>query len=262
MIGIRFGAGYQVLREIGRGAVSSVYLASDGRRAKALKLFPPEHRARAERELEVGSRLTHPHLNPIEALVEVAGAPGVVMPLVPGERLGAWLRGRPGRARFLLTLEGVLAGLDWLHGHDIVHRDVKPENILVDRDGHARLIDFDLSVPVGSDRAPRAVAGTVAYLSPEQTRAERVTPASDLYAVGVLLYWGLTGEIPFSGSVAEVIEAHRYATPRPASALDPALAPFDPLLRRLLAKRPDERLQRAGEVAQALRGLRGAAPDD
>jgi serine/threonine protein kinase len=259
VIGTHFGSGFQVLREIGRGAVAWVFLASDGRAVKALKLFPPEHRGRATRELDVGHGLEHPHLNPVEALVEVAGYPGVVMPLVPGVRLGGWLRARPGRSPFIDTMMGVLDGLDSLHGSGVVHRDVKPENILVEGSGHARLLDYDLSVRVGEARETRAVAGTVAYLSPEQTRAQAVTPASDLYAVGILLYWGLTGQVPFTGSVQEVIEAHRSEPPVAASRLDAGLAPFDVLLRRLLAKDAAARYQRAGEVAQALGAARREA---
>ncbi len=252
VIGLRFGDGLQVLREIDRGALARVFLASDGTRVVAVKLFPVAQKAHAERELESGRGLDHPNLNTVEAAVTLGGFPGVLMPVVPGTRLGRWLAEGPGTARFLRVLAAVLDGLAYLHERGIVHRDVKPENILVDKLDHPRLVDFDLSVAIGDATQVRAVAGTVAYLSPEQTRAESVTPASDLYSVGVILYWGLTGEVPFSGSVAEVIEAHRHAEAPPVSTFDPELAPFDAVLKRALAKEPAARYQHAAEFGREL----------
>lgn len=252
VIGTRFGDGLQVLREIGKGALARVYLVSDGSVVKAVKLFPPEHRRHAERELDIGRGLSHPHINPVESGIEIAGFPGVLMPLVPGERLGRWLRAAPARMAFLDTVRGVLRGLQYLHEQGIVHGDVKPENILVERTGRPRLVDFDLSVRIAQGRPRPALAGTVAYLSPEQARGGAVSPASDLYAVGVILYWGLTGQVPFTGTVAEVIEAHLAAEPTPASQIDPALAPFDPVLDRLLAKDAGGRFASAAELLEAL----------
>jgi serine/threonine protein kinase len=258
VIGTRFGMGLQVLREIGKGALARVYLVSDGHVVKALKLFPPTHRERAERELSIGRGLDHPHLNPVEDGVELAGFPGVLMPFAPGERLGRWPVRSTGREAFLDTMRGVLEGLRYLHDNGIVHRDVKPENILVEKGGHARLVDFDLSVRVDEIRPRPALAGTVAYLSPEQARGGPVTPGSDLYSVGIILYRGLTGQVPFTGNVAEVLGAHRDAAPTPASEIDAALAPFEPLLQRLLAKDPQARFGSADEVLEAI----GSLPDD
>jgi eukaryotic-like serine/threonine-protein kinase len=258
VIGTRFGDGLQVLREIGKGALARVYLVSDGRVVKAVKLFPPDHRDRADRELSIGRGLDHPHVNPVEAGVELGGYPGVLMPFAPGERLGRRLARSDDRNGFLQTMRGVLEGLRYLHERGVVHRDVKPENILVERSGHARLVDFDLSVRVDEVPSRPTLAGTIAYLSPEQARGRPVTPGSDLYAVGIILYRGLTGQVPFTGTVAEVIGAHRDDAPAPASTIDAALAPFDPLLERLLAKDPGARFRSAAEVLDAL----GRFPDD
>ena len=134
-------------------------------------------------------------------------------------------------------------------------RDVKPENILVDRHDHPRLVDFDLSVRIGDPASVRVLAGTVAYLSPEQTRAEAVTPASDLYAVGVILYWGLRGELPFNGSVSQVIEAHRHTPPPDLADAQEALAPYAPMVQRALAKRPEERYRDARTFREDLLAL-------
>lgn len=259
---MRYGK-LQLVREIGRGAVARVFLASDGSVVKAVKLVPPAHRVRAERELAIGRGLDHPHLNPVEEGLELAGSPGVSMPFVPGVRLDRYLAARPERDVFLGVVHGVLAGLSYLHGLGIVHRDVKPDNILVDREGHARLLDFDLSIRLGGrdgDRGRGGVAGTPAYLSPEQARGAAPSPSDDLYAAGILLYWGLTGQVPFTGTVSEVIEAHRTEEPPPPSTLDPTLAPFDDVVRRLLAKDAAARPASAAEAAAALARLARRPP--
>lgn len=256
MIGTRFGAGHQILREIARGTVAHVYLASDGRDARAVKLFPAGRADRADREFRFGRGLSHPNLNPVDARVDLGGRPGVLMPFVPGHRFGVWLRSAA-RASRLAAIEGLFAGLSHLHQRGIIHRDVKPENLLVTRDGRAVLIDYDLAVASVDAENQRTLAGTVAYLSPEQARGEPAEPASDLYAAGVLLYRALTGEVPFSGSVAEVLEHHRTATPRPPSMFDRELRRYDGIVSRLLAKQPERRYPDADTARAALASLAG-----
>lgn len=248
-MGKHFG-GYQVIREIGQGTVARVFLASDGRRAKALKLFYPQHRSRARRELLYGRNLDHPHLNPVEEWLELSGHPGVVMPYVSGVRMTGWLPGDDGK-HFLTALAGVLRGLSHLHGLGIVHRDVKPENILVDRSGRSVLVDYDLATGLDLDSGP-APAGTAAFLSPEQARGDAATPESDIYSVGVILYWGITGSVPFTGTVEQVRRAHAQQDPPQLALRESALAPFGPLLDRLLAKEPERRYGNALEVAGVL----------
>lgn len=244
-----------MIRAIAQGAAAQVFLASDGHIIKAVKLYSPKHRIRAERELDIGFELDHPHLNPIEAAVEIGGCPGVIMPFVAGERLGRWFGRGYEHADFVGAFIGVLEALGYLHRRGIIHRDVKPENILVDRRGHARLLDYDLAVRIEDDWGRRALAGTVAYLSPEQARGEPATIASDLYAAGVILYRGVTGEVPFTGTVEEVIEAHRSVDPRPLAAFDVALEPLEPVVASLLAKEPSDRVKGAYDVILELRGL-------
>ena len=220
IIGTVVGDGLQVLRELDRGVSSRVYLASDGTVVKALKLFRKDRVARAESELAIGSQLEHPHLNPVDSAVTVADSPGVVMPFVPGARLTSWVvQGQP-PSSVLRALAGVADALAYLHDRGIVHRDVKPENVLVDKHAHARLLDFDLSARIGADEPP-VVAGTIAYLSPEQARAEAPAPSADLYGFGAMLYQALTGQVPFTGTVAEVLKAHATQTPTRASAISP-----------------------------------------
>ena len=244
-----------MIRAIATGAVAQVFLVSDGRLVKAVKLFPVEHHRRAQSELSYGYGLDHPNLNPIEGEVEVSGYPGVIMPLAPGLRLGRWLQQNPDRTALVTTFIGVLEALGYLHRRGIIHRDVKPENIIVDPDGYARLLDFDLAVRIDEVAERQSLAGTVAYLNPEQARGEPVSVASDLYAAGVILYRAVTGEVPFTGTVEEVILAHRSERPPPVSSFDPDLAPFDFLVGSLLAKEPIKRQRRAHDVIVQLRGL-------
>ena len=253
LIGTQFD-GFVVLREVARGAHSRVFLVSDGKAVKALKVFPPEAAHHAERELSYGGS-QHPHLNPVEALVTLNGYPGVLMPFVAGDRLGLWLDEVP-TATFLKTFEGILWAVEHLHTQNIIHRDVKPENIIVGKGAHARLLDFDLAVRVDEVQRRSAVAGTVAYLSPEQAAGRPATRASDLYAAGIILYRAVTGEVPFTGSVSEVLEAHRERVPDAPSSFSEDLRPFDPFFTTLLAKCEEDRFPSAKAVVEALEPLR------
>jgi eukaryotic-like serine/threonine-protein kinase len=262
VIGVRLEDGDQVLREIGRGALARVYLVSDGERVSALKLLPLGHEGRVRHEFAIASTLDHRHLNRVDAIVEVAGRLGLLMPLVAGRRLAARGRGERARAAYLDAFAGMLDGLGELHRRGIVHRDVKPENVLVDAAGVSRVIDFDLAVRSDGRGTHPGLVGTAAYLSPEQARGERAVPASDLYAAGVMLYAALTGEVPFTGTVEEVVTAHRDASPPPPSSFDPTLAALDRFTLRLLAKDPGGRFGDGDEAVAALRRLRGGAPGD
>ena len=252
---------FTVLRELASGARTRVFLASDGERVKALKVFPLEQSRRAERELSLGRDLKHPHLNPVEALARVADYPSVTMPYVAGQRLSVWL-GTVATLQFLRSFRGVLSALEYLHRRGILHRDVKPENILVDRSSHARLVDFDLAVRIDEPQPRGSLAGTIAYLSPEEAQGKPAGTASDLYAAGIILYRGLTGEVPFTGSVREVVAAHISEKPRPPSSFDARLQPFDVFFETALAKRPEDRPD-AGAMSMALemliRGLEAEA---
>ncbi len=250
IVGALLKGRYRVVRPIARGAVATVYLAFDRFGTPyALKVFPKGLDARADREWRVGRALSHPNVNPVLERMEVAGHPAVLLAYAPGERLSDWRNAYP-KAPFLPVFRQLLAALAHLHAQGLVHRDVKPENLVINKSGAARLIDFDLSGP-RNERIVRLRLGTLAYLSPEETYGRAPSPASDVYAAGVVLYWGLFGELPFVGPPREVLKAHREApVPRP-----PTLDPESTLwayLERMLAKRPEDRFPDAGSALKAL----------
>jgi len=269
VIGQRLPSGEMVLREVGRGASARVYLVSDGASVGALKLLPPGHEARADQEFRIAHGFRHPNVLHVDARVDVLGWPGVRMPLVSGRELvlrrgdaaGGRVPGTADRGRYLAAFAQLLAGLAYLHDQGVVHRDVKPENVLLDRAGRVTLIDFDLAVRLGDPAtAPRA-AGTLAYLSPEQARGEPATPASDLYAAGIMLVAALTGEVPHAAALETLWAARRAPTAgagevaRP-SRLDASLAAADEVVARLLAPDPADRFAHASEARRAVEALR------
>lgn len=251
-----------MLHRLVSGRVSQVYLVSDGAALRVLKLFGPRYADRAEREFRIGSRLEHPHLGRALARLELSGdagvCPGVLMDYVPGVRFGRWRhRDEVTYRDVLAALRGVVAALGYLHDQGILHRDVKPDNILVDNERRARLIDFDLAVERSAQRRSHGFSGTLIYLSPEQTHGAMLSPASDFYAFGVVLYSGVTGRLPFTGSPDDILAAHRHAPPPRPSDCSARLEPLDPLIARLLAKDPQARPQSAAELLALLAEVEG-----
>ena len=245
--------GLTILQNTAKGARSRIFLASDGKVVKAFKVFLPAYRHHAERELAIGEGLVHPHLNPVEGMVELEDYLGILMPFVSGQHLSEYFQAP--FADFIKMFQGILSAIGYLHDQEIIHRDIKPENIIVDRTGHARLLDFDLALRVKEAQRYRSVAGTLAYLSPEQAQGDSAKKTSDLYAAGIILYRALTGEVPFTGSATEVVRAHREELPQIPSSFNPDFQGFDNFFQRLLAKRQEERFQDATEVLAALEPL-------
>lgn len=255
---------YRVRGRLGRGATKEVYLAYDERldRDVALAIVvgaaTGAARARVAREAQVTGRLgDHPNVITVYDTGEYDGLPYLVLRAMTGGSLADLLRReRPSVARATELGGQIAAALAHAHAHDVVHRDVKPDNVWLAADGSAALGDFGIAHLLGAQRltAEGVVVGTVRYLSPEQIRGEDVGPPSDLYALGVTLYELVTGRTPFEAKDATfVLTQHLTATPQPPSHFAPELpAALERLILELLAKEPAQRPASAAAIVVAL----------
>jgi tRNA A-37 threonylcarbamoyl transferase component Bud32 len=269
-VGTEFGD-YRIEALIGRGGMSVVYRAHHAglKRNVALKLLSADlaedevFRRRFLRESQLAASLDHPNVVPIYEAGEVDGLLYIAMRFVDGTDLKTVLRreGALGGERALAIATQLAGALDAAHERGLIHRDVKPSNVLVTgRPGHEHcyLADFGLSTSV-SDRSaavsPRQIVGTIDYVAPEQIRDEEVDARADVYSLACLFYESLTGAVPFRrGSDVAVIYAHLEESPPPPSRVRSALPPaLDPVLDRGLAKEPDERWQTSGALVDAAR---------
>jgi serine/threonine-protein kinase len=265
---------FELRDELGSGGMATVYLAHDRRhdRSVAIKVMRPDVAAgvgaeRFLREIRVAARLQHPHILPVFDSGEAAGRLWYAMPYVEGETL----RDRLARDGVLaldeaLRLTGEVAdALDYAHRRGVIHRDVKPANILLS-EGHALLADFGVARPVaGSQAGGIGVStaltevgmsvGTPAYMSPEQALgAEHVDGRADVYALGCVLFEMLAGRPPFTGPNPQAVVARHVTAPVPSirTAAERVPAWLDQVIQRALAKQPDERFSTSGEMARAL----------
>lgn len=253
---------YRIVRPIARGTSSVVYLAFDMFGAPfAVKLFPPELASRADREYLVGSRLNHKNANPVLERIVVEGQPGILMPFAPGVRFSEYVS-QHGLAQFLAVYSQALDGLSHMHNQGMVHRDFKPENLVVSPGEtpsglEVKLIDYDLSGPTLELFRDRVTPGTVAYISPEAILGQPLSPAADLYSAGVMLYWGITGQHPFDGEPQEVLKAHlETIPPEPSSVREGRISHvLDRVAMRLLQKDPAKRYPDAISVLTELSKL-------
>jgi TolB-like protein len=276
--GTRLGP-YEVLGQLGRGAMGEVYRARDTRlgREVALKVVAPEIASdpeslrRFEREARAVASLSHPHIVPVFDVGEQNGLRYVVTELVEGETLRALLAASPLPANDAALLGAqIAAGLACAHERGVIHRDVKPENIMVGRDGTARIVDFGLAGrqdrPFGAASETEAtaslasaigvVAGTPAYMSPEQVRGEKLDARSDIFSLGAVLYEALTGERPFrGGSTIETLTGILKEEPDYGAPGRLLPAPLERILRRCLAKRKEDRYHSAADLAHDLRAV-------
>ncbi|HET7363188.1 MAG TPA: protein kinase [Burkholderiales bacterium] len=259
---------YELRRQIGRGAMGVVYEAFDTviERRVALKMlrtevFPaeqlPEVRARVKREAHSAGKLSHPNIVTIFDYGEHQGAPYIVMDLMEGEELSKSLESgaRMQLGTVARVMEQLLAALGYAHEHGVVHRDVKPANMFVLRDGTLKVVDFGLARVESSNLTETgAVLGTPAYMSPEQFLGIPVDARSDIFSAGVVLYQLLTGDRPFTGSPTTIMQKVLRQDPIEPSALNPTLShAWDTIIKRALAKKPDDRLQSARQFAEWVR---------
>jgi serine/threonine-protein kinase len=259
---------YTLERQLGAGGMATVYLAEDRKhhRRVAIKVLKPELAAalgpdRFLREIELSARLTHPHILPLHDSGNADGFLYYVMPYVEGESL----RDRLDREKqlplddALQIAREVADALSYAHSHGVIHRDIKPDNILL-QSGHAVVADFGIARAVdhaGGDRLTETgmSLGTPAYMSPEQAAASPdLDGRSDLYSLGCVLYEMLAGQPPFSGPTAgSVVAQHLAAAPPDVTVMRPAVPPWvAEALRRSLAKTPADRFHPVAQFADAI----------
>lgn len=255
--------GYTILRPLGRGGMAAVYLArqeSLGREV-ALKVLTsaqqddPTAHERFLREARIAASLRHPHIVPIHDFGVHGDLAYIAMEYEPGGTV-APLAGEKLSPRDALRIVRDIAGaLDYAHGRGVVHRDIKPDNMLRGEHGGAVLTDFGIARLQGAPvlTAEGTSVGTPLYMSPEQLRGEKVDGRSDLYSLGVVLWQLLTGDPPYSGHDAWSIGTQHITADIPR--LPPALAQLQALLDSLLAKKPEARLQSGAELVQRIDSL-------
>ena len=269
-------AGYRIGALLGRGGMGVVYRARDHdlERDVALKVIAPElvedaHvRTRFLREARAAAAIEHPHVIPVHAGGEQDGVAFLAMRLVNGDDLRTLVR-REGAlpvARACGLIEQAAGALDAIHEAGFVHRDVKPGNLLVDRSDHLYLTDFGLVKHLlTSDGASRTGGwvGTVDFMAPEQIRGGHVDARADVYSLGCVLHYLLTGHVPFErdGEEAKLWAQLAAEPPRPSTLHSGLSRTFDAVVARALAKDPDERYPSAGDLARAARAAEtGTAP--
>jgi eukaryotic-like serine/threonine-protein kinase len=253
---------YRLIEPLGRGAMSSVWLAHDDeleRRVAVKMLAPSADRARFEREARAAAALSHPNICSLYDYGESDGRPYMVLEYLPNGSLEDRLKDGPlPDAEALRLATEMAAGLAHAHERGLVHRDLKPANVLFDAEDRAKIADFGIARMGGSGTLTEAgtVLGTASYISPEQASGLPAGPASDVYSFGVILFRMLTGRLPFvSTNAMELVRMHRDdPPPSVADFRDDAPARLESLADAALAKDPAERPADGGALLRELRG--------
>jgi serine/threonine-protein kinase len=275
---------YELGDTLGYGGMSEVHHGHDVRlgREVAIKVLradlarDPQFQERFRREAQNAAALNHPAIVAVydtgEASTDVGALPYIVMEFVEGRTLRDIVKteGPMSQKRAMEVMADVCAALDFSHRHGIVHRDVKPANVMITKNGAVKVMDFGIARAMHDGQSAMtqtaAVIGTAQYLSPEQARGEAVDARSDVYAAGCVLYELITGEPPFTGdSPVAVAYQHVREDPKPPSSVNPAVTPeLDAVVLKALAKGPANRYQSAAEMrsdlVRTLSGQRPAAP--
>ena len=272
---------YTILKPIGQGGMGTIYLGRDpviGRQVaiKVISVKPDlseeqarQYRERFLREAQAAGALIHPNIVAVHDIGVDAemGSPYIVMEYVPGRDLRQVMQDSVAMTsataiRFVLP---IAAALDHAHRRGIVHRDVKPANVLIGEDGEVKIADFGVARLPGSDLTQvDQFVGSPGYVSPEQLKGEAIDGRSDLFALGVMLYQMLTGRLPFEGeNVSELLYRVASEQAKPPSAVRRGVSPaFDPILARALSKDPGERYQTGKEMMEALAAVPVEEPEE
>ena len=275
LIGTVFDGRYRIIRKLGAGGMADVYLAEDQElgRNVAIKILNDRHAAddsfieRFRREAKNAAGLSHPNIVSIYDRGEAEGTYYIAMEYLEGRSLKELIVSR-GPAPIKVSIDyarQILAALAAAHRRGIVHRDIKPHNVLVNPEGRLKVTDFG-SARSGASQMTEvgSIIGTAQYLSPEQARGAPVDQTSDLYSVGVVLYEMLTGQVPFTGDTPlEIAMKHLSEVPKPPSELRPEVPhDLDLIVLRALAKDPAERYQSAEEMDADLARVADGLPVD
>ncbi|MFD1212732.1 protein kinase, partial [Arthrobacter sp. GCM10027362] len=273
LVGVIVDGRYRVESRLARGGMSSVYLATDTRldRPVALKILYPHLAAdrffleRFEREAKSAARLSHPHVVGVLDQGHDGDVAYLAMEYVPGHTLRDTLneKGALTPRLALALLDPVVEGLSAAHRAGLIHRDVKPENVLMSSDGRIKIGDFGLARASAASSSTATLIGTVAYIAPELVANGAADARSDIYSVGIMLFEMLTGRQPFTGeSPIQIAYQHVNSTvPRPSS-LVPGLAPdLDELVQWCTARDPEQRPHSAEDLLGELRHIRTTLSD-
>ncbi|HEX9044884.1 MAG TPA: protein kinase, partial [Candidatus Limnocylindrales bacterium] len=277
-IGSLLGGRYRLIELLGQGGMATIYRGRDTQlgRDVAVKVLRPEYGrdkdflARFQHEAQAVAQLNHPNVVSVHDIGEDPAGPFIVMEYVEGEDLASLLRrnGPLGARQAARIAAEVAHALDAAHAQGIVHRDVKPGNVLIATDGRVKVTDFGIARAATDAQLtlPGTTMGSVHYLAPEQVRGLGATQASDVYALGIVLYEMLVGHRPWEADTAAAVAMGRLGGPVPGPSDQVAVAPdLDAIVRRALAKDPADRFPSAGAMAAALEafiattGIRGSS---
>src|SRR5262245_21217573 len=269
MIGQKLSDRYEITGELGRGGMGVVYRARDPllNRDVAVKVIPPsllstDGEQRFQREAQLVAQMDHPAIVPVHDFGRHETSLFFVMPLVQGANLHSFLQSSVLLGDVLDVGIQVAEALDYSHRRGVVHRDIKPDNIMVSRDGgivRTRVMDFGLARAATEARLTKsgAMVGTLYYLSPEQVMAREVDGRTDVYSLGTVLYECVLGSPPFSGDTQAVLYRIAHELPQPPRSLGAEIdEELEQVVLSCLSKEPARRPQTAGELAEALKRYR------
>ncbi|MBD3413929.1 MAG: protein kinase [Candidatus Aminicenantes bacterium] len=272
--GVTFANRYQIIEELGKGGMGRVYKALDRETQEkiALKLIKPEIAsdqktvARFRNELTSARKISHPHVCRMYDLGKEKGSYFITMEYVPGEDLRSFIRRAAplSTARTISIAKQVCEGLMEAHKLGVIHRDLKPQNIMIDKQGNARIMDFGIarSLKAKSITGAGMMIGTPEYMSPEQVEGKEVEPRSDIYSLGVILYEMVTGKVPFEGETPFAIGVkHKSEPPKPPKELNDQIPDdLNQVILNCLEKNKEKRYQNAKEMWSELEGIEKGIP--